>query len=363
MDWMTLENPQDLPSPSLWVDPQRIQLNIDRMIAMVGGRGHVARLRPHIKTHKMVEVVRMLLDSGVGQFKASTLAEAQMAAEAGAKDVLVAHQLVGPKIKRLAELIDRFDQTLFSTIVDDVGAMEAVASGVGRPDRAIGLWIDVDCGMGRTGVGFGDGLSKLRGCIEHREDARFAGLHVYDGHLRHPDVAERRRAWEMNVRKIQDQLAADGAAVVVGGGSPSFGLWSKFTDWQCSPGTCLFWDIGYGWMLEDLPFKVAAAVLTRVISKPGSGRLCLDLGHKAVAAEMPLEQRVHFPDLPDAQFISQSEEHLVVASPEAETFSIGDVLVGYPMHICPTVALHARAHVVEEGRVTGEHWRVVARDR
>jgi D-serine deaminase-like pyridoxal phosphate-dependent protein len=363
MDWMSLQNPQDVPSPGLLIDPQRIQSNIDRMIAMVGGHRHVARLRPHLKTHKMAQVVRMQLDSGIRQFKAATLAEAEMAAVAGAEDVLVAHQLVGPKIKRLAQLVERFDRTVFSTIVDDAEAMKAVASQVGRRGRPIHLYVDVDCGMGRSGIEFGDGLGRLRQDIERHDDAVFSGLHVYDGHLHDPDVQLRQAALESIVQQVQAHVASHGPAAVVGGGSPTFGLWAAGTDSQCSPGTCLLWDIGYGQKFEDLPFALAAAVLTRVISKPGRDRLCLDLGYKAVAAEMPLEQRVHFPLLHDVGWVSQSEEHLVVSSANAASFSIGDALVGYPLHICPTVALHAEAHVVVGGRATGERWRVAARDR
>jgi D-serine deaminase-like pyridoxal phosphate-dependent protein len=363
MDWMSLQNPEDVPSPGLLIDPQRIQSNIDRMIAMVGGHGHVARLRPHIKTHKMTQVVQMQLNSGIRQFKAATLAEAEMAAVAGAEDVLVAHQLVGPKIKRLAELVERLDRTVFSTIVDDADAMKAVASQVGRRGRPIHIYVDVDCGMGRTGIEFGDGLGRLRQDIEQRDDAVFSGLHVYDGHLHDPAVQVRQKTLESIIQQVQEHVASHGRVAVVGGGSPTFGLWATGTDWQCSPGTCLLWDIGYGQKFEDLPFSLAAAVLTRVISKPGRDRLCLDLGYKAVAAEMPLEQRVHFPLLHDVDWVSQSEEHLVVSSDNTASFSIGDALVGYPLHICPTVALHAEAHVVVGGRATGERWRVAARDR
>jgi D-serine deaminase-like pyridoxal phosphate-dependent protein len=362
MDWMSLQDPQDVPSPGLLVDPERIQSNIDRMIAMVGGRAHAARLRPHLKTHKMAQVVQLQLDSGIRQFKAATIAEAELAAAAGAEAVLVAHQLVGPKIKRLAELVERFDQTVFATIVDDVEAMKAVASQVGRPGRPIHLYVDVDCGMGRTGIEFGAGLGRLRRAIEQRDDAVFSGLHVYDGHLHDPDVQVRRSKLQTIIQRVQAHMSSHGPAAVVGGGSPTFGLWATGTDWQCSPGTCLLWDVGYGQRFKDLPFALAAAVLTRVISKPGRDRLCLDLGYKAVAAEMPLEQRVHFPVLHEVDWVSQSEEHLVVSSANATSFAIGDALVGYPLHICPTVALHAEAHVVAGGQATGERW-CVARDR
>ena len=110
-----------------------------------------------------------------------------------------------------------------------------------------------------------------------------------------------------------------------------------------------------------MPFAPAALVLTRVISKPAPNRLCLDLGHKAIASEMP-PPRVEFLNLKDAAAVMHSEEHLVVETARAADFELGDCLYGMPRHICPTVALHAEAVVIENGRSTG-CWQVVARDR
>jgi D-serine deaminase-like pyridoxal phosphate-dependent protein len=150
---------------------------------------------------------------------------------------------------------------------------------------------------------------------------------------------------------------------VVGGGSPTFGIWAGKTNWECSPGTTLFWDCGYGEKFPDLRYEVAAGLITRVISKPGINRLCLDLGHKSVAAEMPLALRCLFPEIPEAIFCSHSEEHLVIEVPDASIYQIGDTFTAIPRHICPTVALHAFATIVENGVPTGETWKVVARDR
>ena len=85
------------------------------------------------------------------------------------------------------------------------------------------------------------------------------------------------------------------------------------------------------------------------------------MGHKSIAAEQPFP-RVHFLNLPDAQQISQSEEHLILDVGDNSKFEIGMPLYGVPIHICPTCALYEKAFVVENGIVEKE-WRVVARDR
>jgi D-serine deaminase-like pyridoxal phosphate-dependent protein len=123
----------------------------------------------------------------------------------------------------------------------------------------------------------------------------------------------------------------------------------------------VLWDAGYAAKLPDLEFQNAAVLLTRVVSRPAANRLCLDLGHKAVASEMP-HPRVFFFALPDARAVGHNEEHLVLETEHAAEFPVGSVLYGLPAHICPTVALHDRVQVVRNDRIT-EEWAVTARAR
>jgi D-serine deaminase-like pyridoxal phosphate-dependent protein len=99
-----------------------------------------------------------------------------------------------------------------------------------------------------------------------------------------------------------------------------------------------------------------------VISKPRPGRLTLDLGHKAVAADPPMERRVRFLELPEARIVLQNEEHLVIETPSADRYQPGDLFYAWPAHICPSCALHRELIVIENHRVTGK-WKTLARDR
>src|SRR4030095_9484081 len=150
------------------------------------------------------------------------------------------------------------------------------------------------------------------------------------------------------VLTLRARLLENGLPVprLVAGGTPTFAIHARHTDRELRPGPCVLWDFGYGDKFPDLPFEVAALLLTRVVSKPGTNRLCLDLGHKAVAAENP-QPRVRLLELPDANAIVHSEEHLVIETPRANEFHIGQCLHGIPRHICPTVALHSHAWVIE----------------
>ena len=147
------------------------------------------------------------------------------------------------------------------------------------------------------------------------------------------------------------------------GGTPSFPFHAALEEpgVECSPGTIVLHDHGYASRYPDLPFTPAALLLTRVVSHPRPGRLCLDLGHKAVAAD-PAGPRVHLIDLPEPKFVGHSEEHLVVETPAADRYPVGSWLLAIPTHICPTSALHRRVYVIAGGRLVNE-WDVTARDR
>src|SRR5688572_26896653 len=344
--WYEVGNVAEVDSPALLVYPDRIEENIRRMIAMVGGQRE--RLRPHIKTHKMPDIVRLQMAHGLNKCKCATIAEAEMAAQCGIADVLIAYQPVGPKAARVARLIETFPKTRFSVIADH----EAVVRSLPATWEVL---LDIDMGQHRTGIEPGPAAARL-----YR--SRPGGLHIYDGHLQQPDVTERKRAWDAAFAPVKKLIAELGPIPrIVGGGSPTFAFWARETSFECSPGTAFLWDHSYGSKLRDLEFLPAALVLTRVVSKPGGDRLCLDLGHKAIAAESP-HPRVHLLELPDAKAVGHSEEHLVVETPHAAKFPVGDALYGIPSHICPTVALHAMATVVRNGKATA-NWKVTARDR
>jgi D-serine deaminase-like pyridoxal phosphate-dependent protein len=217
--------------------------------------------------------------------------------------------------------------------------------------------------MHRTGIELGPRLRPLRQQIESSPALRYAGLHVYDGHLHDPSLTHRQSQVESILATVQAYDELHSSPRIVVGGSPTFDLWAHQSHWQCSPGTPLFWDVGYGTKFPELPFSIALALVTRVISKPGVNRVCLDLGYKAIAAEMPLELRVTLPSIPDAVLMGHSEEHLVIETSLADELPLGHALLAFPRHVCPTVALHDFATVIRSGCVTEERWTVDARGR
>ncbi len=332
---------------------------------MVEIAGSANRLVPHIKTHKMAEVIQMQLDAGITKYKCATIAEAELLADTGAKWILIAYQLVGPNVRRLLDLKAKFPDVYFASLVDSlVSAQMLNEQAQGQP---FSVFIDVNNGMNRSGYPVNVDLFSLYEKIAQLTYLNLQGLHVYDGHIRDADFAERKRHSDADfapVEALRERLIEDGFPdpMIIAGGTPTFNVHALREGVFCSPGTCPLWDWGYGDRFLDQPFQHAALVATRVISKPSAGIVTVDLGHKAVAAENPIDHRFRFLNLQDYELLSQSEEHGVIKVKDWDAVQLGDLLYAIPYHVCPTVALHEMAAVVENGLVT-EEWEVRARRR
>src|SRR5207247_1232053 len=197
---------------------------------------------------------------------------------------------------------------------DDAGAIRATAKVFAQANRSIELLLDIDNGQHRSGVAPGPEAVERYRLFATLDGARPGGLHVYDGHIRDTALAERIAHVAADfaaVDALRRDLERAGLEVprVVAGGTPTFPAHARREDLECSPGTCVFWDIGYSTKFPDLDFLHAALVLTRVVSKPGGNRVCLDLGYKAVAPDNP-QPRVQLLDLADAVTAVHNEEHL-----------------------------------------------------
>lgn len=362
-EWYSISNINDIDSPALMVYPQRVASNIELAKQMVGD---VQRLRPHVKTNKISEVSAMLLEAGITKFKCATIAEAEMLAALNTPDILLAYQPTGPKISRLINLVKAYPAVTLSCLTDNAENARAIAAAAEKNGVVLNLFIDLNIGMNRTGIqpeqayGLAQTILSLKG-------VRLTGLHAYDGHIREIDLEARTHntnkgfaSVEILVQKLAG-LTTEPLRMVVGG-TPTFPIHAARKKFECSPGTFVFSDWGYKHALPDQAFDYAAILITRVISIIDGTHICTDLGHKSVAAENPLDKRVHFLNAPEAKPTGQSEEHLVLEVANSGEFAVGDVLYGVPVHICPTVALYDKVFVVENG-VVEKTWNVVARNR
>lgn len=363
-----IADPAEVLTPAIVVYPHLIRANIETAIRL---SGPARQLRPHVKTHKTRELTRIELEYGIEKHKCATIAEAELLAESGARDIVLAYTLVGPNIARFARLQERYPHVSFMPLVDHQRPVEALAGVMFAENQTAQVLLDLEVGLGRTGVEIGDSAMRLYRKICHMPGLRAGGLHVYDGHNHQQNPAQRMAAvqaiWD-RLRPFVAQLEAANLPVprLVCGNTPTSPCWSRLCRVEprieCSPGTLFLNDWNYYRWFEDVPCPPAACLITRVVSKPRSGRLTLDLGYKAVASDSPMDGRLQLLGLADARIVLQNEEHLVIESSDAEKHQPGDLLYAWPAHICPTCALHRELLVVEDNRVVGA-WLVEARDR
>jgi D-serine deaminase-like pyridoxal phosphate-dependent protein len=358
-NWFEIKNINELDSPALVVFPERVKHNIQLAIDMIGD---VNRLRPHIKTHKSAEVAQLMLQAGIQKFKCATIAEAEMLAQSNATDVLLAYQPFGPKLKRFILLIQKYPGTKFSCLTDNIAAAEEQSAAFTENGLSIPVYFDLNIGMNRTGISPDEKAIELYRHCSTLKGITVAGLHAYDGHIRDIDFDTKKEKCDAAFNTVQALNEELKLPNIIAGGSPTFSVHCNRENTECSPGTFVYWDKGYTDLCPEQKFLTAAVLVTRVISLPASSCLCLDLGHKSVAAENEINKRVLFLNAPALKAISQSEEHLVVEAGEGHSYKPGDVLYGLPYHICPTVALFERVYTIKNRNVMGE-WKNVARDR
>jgi D-serine deaminase-like pyridoxal phosphate-dependent protein len=363
MLWHQVENLNEIPSPSLLIFPDRIEANIKKMVEIAG---NVDQLRPHVKTHKMPEIVKLQMKHGINKFKCATLSETEMVARCGAPDILLAIQPVGPNIERFFRLKKGFKNIKISCIADNEEVIIQLSDMARKTGLETHVWLDINNGMNRTGVTPGEKASRLYERIMDSPMLVAEGLHVYDGHIHEPDLTLRKKRCDdsfLSVINLIEELKTEGISPVkvIAGGTPTFPMHALRKNVETSPGTILLWDWGYSSSFSDMDFLHAAVLLTRIISKPGIDLLCLDLGHKAVASEMP-QPRIKLLGIDKYTIVNQNEEHMVIRTPLADKYKPGDALYALPWHICPTVDRHDTVYVINDHKVTGQ-WNVVARTR
>lgn len=344
---------QTLQTPALVVYLDRVRGNVQRMI---GYAGSADRWRPHLKTTKMPEVWSELLRAGVRQFKCATTREAdvfvQLANEHGeATDLLVAYPMRGPALSRLGAIAATAKHTTISVLVEDPTVLGDLPDG-------LGVFVDVNPGMNRTGIPMRDEGAVLE--VVRAAGERFRGLHFYDGHLHDGDLGARRDkifAGYRRLLELVDVLAAAGMdpRELITAGTPAFhhalhfeafSSGAKFVH-RISPGTVVFHDARSQLDNPDVELEPAALVLARVVSHPEDQIATCDAGSKSIAAEAGDPCGFVLGD-GSIEAMTPSEEHLPMRC-RGDRPVRGTFVQLVPRHVCPTVNLAERCLLIERG--------------
>jgi D-serine deaminase-like pyridoxal phosphate-dependent protein len=344
-------------TPALAIYLDAVENNIAFTLELLGGDAN--RWRPHVKTAKVGAIMRALVEHGVANFKCATTLELLTACRAGAVDVLVAYPLVGANAERVREVAAEFPQVRVSALVENFGQ---VAQWKGS---RVGLFVDINSGMDRTGVEQAR-AEKIVTLARHVRESglQFRGLHYYDGHLHEQDLQQRC----FKAHAGYDRLMLIASAVLEAGievgelitaGTPAlpcslsyFGFRSRDFMHRVSPGTVVYGDTTSATQLPgEYRYWQGALVISRVVSHPRPGIITCDAGHKTVSADAGIPTCAIL-GRPDLKPLNPSEEHLPIEVPTgAPVPAVGEVLYVVPRHVCPTVNNFDQALLVRDGLI------------
>lgn len=329
----------ELDTPTLCIDIDLMERNLARMASFFASRS--AKLRPHIKTHKSVEIAHRQLAAGAIGITCAKLGEAEAMAGGRVDDILIANQIIGKnKMSRLMELASKCSVKVAVDSAENIAALEQAARSRGM---RLSILVEVDIGMGRCGVQPGEPALCLAQQVVNSGFLNFDGLMGYEGHtVMIPDRGERKRQTEFSLSllletKSQIELRGIPVGIVSSGGTGTYditGIYPGVTEVQA--GSYVTMDTQYR-DIVGVDFECALFVLAQVISLPRPGRAVIDAGLKTMTRDFGLPIVAH----PDGwRLISLSEEHAVLQHEGGPHLRMGQQVEIWPNHGCTTVNLH-----------------------
>lgn len=365
---MAIGQPIDaLDTPALVLDLDVVEANIARTVEIAQAAG--ARLRPHIKTHRMLEVAKLQIAAGAQGICCAKTGEAEVFADGGIDDIFIANQVVGAaKMRRLRALAERVRLAVGIDHPDQIDLLSQAFRGADPLD----ISIEIDVGQRRTGVVEPHEGVDLAQRVVDAPGLALRGVYTHEGH----DYAARDDA---DLAVIADQAQrqmleaaqairdATGAPCEVSMGSTPSLFARKFRPGiaELRPGTAVFNDGSHANFLGHTDW-CAATVLATVVNLPAPDRVVVDAGAKALTSDRrgpSILENSGFGMVvgrPEATIVSLSDEHGVLSVPDAGAYTIGGVIQIIPNHICPCVNLYDHAFVAREG-IVEDVWEVSAR--
>lgn len=359
---------EDVTTPRVVIDRDVLDRNITRMAAHVRGKG--LRLRPHAKTHKVLEIADRQLAAGAVGLTVATVGEAEVFADHGVDDLFIAYPLwlTRAQAERLRRLSAR---ARISVGVDSAEGAKAMGAALNGAAGEIAVLVEVDSGHHRSGVSPGSAVQVAQAA--HGAGLRVEGVFTFPGHGYAPGMP--------GPAVEQEQAALAGAAELLtaagfdasrrsGGSTPTAALTGSSVATEVRPGVYVFCDAQ---QLElerctwnDIALTVAATVVSRHDTGRGSSRrLILDSGSKVLGTDRPAWATGHgrLLDHPEARITALSEHHATVVWPEESPLPVlGERLRVVPNHVCITMNLVDDVTVVSGGQVV-DRWAVAARGK
>jgi D-serine deaminase-like pyridoxal phosphate-dependent protein len=349
---------RSIPTPALTIRASVVRDNIRRLTEYAGRVG--IGIRPHTKTHKLRHVACMQLDAGAIGLTAAKVSEAAAISDAG-EDVLLAYPPIGRhRAEQLAELAE---SRTVRAAVDSNTAVEMMADAARRRGTTVGLLVDVNVGMDRTGVPTAADALRLAQAIDRAQGVRLDGIMIYPGHIYDPPT-EQSAAIGAVTAIVEEALllwqqSGLEAAIVSGGSTPTAyqsHTMPRLT--EIRPGAYVFNDMNTvrcGYCVIE---NCAARIVATVVSDAIPGQVVIDAGSKSLTRDPSSDPSMgfgHVVEYPAARIFRLSEEHGQIDVTACDTKPrIGERLTVIPNHVCPCVNLHDTVWWIEENEAPRE---------
>ncbi len=356
----------DLPTPALVVDENALEHNLDKMTQFYATKSQ--ELRPHSKTHKCPILARKQMERGAIGICVAKVSEAEVMVESGIESVLITSPVVTPeKIARVVAIAKKSPD--IHVVVDQAQNVQDYSDAASAEGIELSLVVGLNM-MGRTGITMGDPAVELVKKIDKSASVRFAGFQAYAGHLQHISGWEYRKQESQKAMKLavatkeMTKKAGFPVKFLSGGGTGTYNIDSEVRgvdDMQV--GSYLFMDVNYrniggrnGAVFDD--FRPSLLVLATAISQPASGRITIDAGLKAFAADKEA------PVLRDIEGVSYrwgGDEHGILQFKNpSRRIEVGEKILLIASHCDPTVNLYDHFYPFRDEKVT-ELWPIAAR--
>lgn len=362
----------ELPTPCLILDKSRLETNAAFMRERADTLG--VSLRPHMKTSKCIDVMKVALSALPVRITVSTLTEAEYFVSHGIKDITVAVGITGHKASRLRALQDAGAN--ITVILDSVPAAESLIESLKavKANRPLKVLIEIDCGDHRCGLkpddpevievakALGSNHTALAGVITHAGQSY--GCNSID---EIKAVAEQERTAAVTAASRLREAGFDIETVSIGSTPTATHANSLQGVTEMRPGVYLFGDLYQAGLKSLSPDRIALSVLSRVIGVYDD-KIVLDAGGLALSKDSGANRfdpgigfgqlaNIQGEPIADAFVQDVSQEHGVVQKCRAlESVGIGDCFRIYPNHACMTAAAYNKYYVVEDGHTIIAEW-------
>ena len=357
---------RDVSTPAVVIDLNVMERNLARMAEYCSAHG--LGLRPHTKTHKTIEAAQRQLELGAIGLTVAKVGEAEVMAAAGAREILVAHPIIGDeKLRRLAALTSKTD---IIVAVDSLATAQSLSRIAIETGCQFGIVVEFDSGSLRCGVAPGAHAATLGKQIATLPNLKLRGLFTYFGSVwGTPD--ERATEIERLKSDVSSTIAAFRAAglsteIVSAGSTPAAELSHLVPGiTEIRPGTYIYNDLNTHYQglcsLDDC----AVSVVTTVVSTAVPGHVIVDAGSKTLSSDLLSagpKRGYGYVRESEATLIKLNEEHGFLTAEDLSQFSVGQVLSVIPNHVCTCINMHDEVLLAREGKIVGS-WNVAARGK